>query len=358
MLNLWLCPLADQFIFFNLFKYISFRTFGGLITGLVLYFIFGAWQIRQLQRLQVGQSIREEGPRHHQVKSGTPTMGGVLLLFCIMTSTILWMDLSNMSVWIVLFVYVAFAVIGFVDDWAKVKGGTNQGIKGRTKFLAQIVVAGSVAVFLYETMGQETYLSFPFFKSVQPDLGGWYILFAVLVIVGASNAVNLTDGLDGLATGPSILAFVSFAVLAYIVGHFKIAAYLQIPYLPGSGELAIFGGVVVGSLLGFLWFNTYPAEIFMGDVGSLPLGAALGTLAVLTKNEILLVLIGGVFVLEAVSVITQVISFQLLGRRIFQMAPIHHHFELKGWKEPKVIVRFWIISIILCLVALSTLKLR
>ncbi|MBI2067247.1 MAG: phospho-N-acetylmuramoyl-pentapeptide-transferase [Deltaproteobacteria bacterium] len=353
-----LYSLADQYIVFNLFKYITFRTFGGLLTALLLYFLLGRWQIRLLQRLQWGQSIREEGPAHHQVKAGTPTMGGLLIFFCIFVSAVLWADLRSAPVWVALAVYAAFAGIGFADDWKKIRLKSNKGIRGRYKFLFQVGAALIAAIFLYHSFPADTRLSFPFFKMMRPDLGLWYLPFAIFVIVGTSNAVNLTDGLDGLATGPSLLAYISYAVLAYLAGHIRISNYLQIPHIPGAGELAIFGGVVAGALLGFLWFNTYPAEIFMGDVGALPLGAALGLLALMTKNEILLILIGGIFVLETVSVITQVLSFQIFGRRVFQMAPLHHHYELKGWQEPKVIVRFWIVSLVLCLVALGTLKLR
>lgn len=358
MLYALLYPLADRFIFFNVFKYITVRSFGGLLTGMALYLLLGNFQISLLKKWQIGQSIREEGPKHHQVKAGTPTMGGVLILFCIVVATLLWMDLSSVPVWIAVGLYLSFAVVGFWDDWKKIRHGSNLGLKGRTKLLFQVAVSMAAVVALGRFFPVDTQLSLPFFKAIHPDLGLWFFPFAVLVVVGTSNAVNLTDGLDGLATGPSILAFVSYMVLAYLAGHSRIAQYLQIPHIPGSGELAIFCGIVAGALVGFLWFNTHPAEIFMGDVGSLPIGASLGFVALVTKNEMLLILIGGIFVLETVSVITQVVSFQLLGRRLFQMAPIHHHFELKGWKEPKVIVRFWIISFVLCLLALSTLKLR
>lgn len=358
MLQSLLYPLADQFIGFNVFKYITFRTFGSLMTAMMIYFLLGAWQIRLFQRWQIGQTIRPEGPKHHQVKSGTPTMGGVLIFVCILISTVLWMDLGNISVWTGLILFLFFAAIGFWDDFRKIRYGSNLGLKGRFKFFLQILAAAVTMILFYKLFPADTRLSVPFFKSIRPDLGLWYLPFAVFVIVGTSNAVNLTDGLDGLAAGPSLLAYFSYLLLAYLAGHAKIAQYLQIPYIPGSGELAIFAGAIAGAIVGFLWFNTYPAETFMGDVGSLPLGGALGYLALVTKNEMLLVLIGGIFVLETVSVMTQVVSFQLLGRRLFQMAPIHHHFELKGWKEPKVIVRFWILSFILCLIALSTLKLR
>lgn len=358
MLYALLYPLVDRFIGFNVFKYITFRTFGGLLTAMGLYLLLGRLQIRLLQKRQIVQTIREEGPERHKIKAGTPTMGGILILLCVLVVSLVWMDFSSIPVWTSLGLYLGFAVIGFWDDWRKVRLGSNLGLKGRHKLVLQVACAATAAIIYYKFFPADTHLAFPFFKHFTPDLGFWYLPFAVLVIVGASNAVNLTDGLDGLATGPSVLAFISYLILAYLAGHSKIAGYLQIPYIAGSGELAVFAGAVAGSLIGFLWFNTYPAEIFMGDVGSLPVGAALGFVALVTKNEILLVLIGGVFVLEAVSVITQVISFRLLGRRLFAMAPIHHHFELKGWQESKVIVRFWIISLVLCLVALSTLKLR
>ena len=358
MLYALLYPLADDFIIFNVFKYITFRTFGGILTAMAICLLLGRWQIQLLQKWQIGQSIRAEGPKHHQSKSGTPTMGGVLIACSIIVSTLLWMDLRSIPVWIAVGLYAAFALIGFWDDARKVRLGSNLGLKGRIKLLLQIIAALIAAGIFYRLFPADTRLAFPFFKLLRPDLGIWYLPFALFVMVGASNAVNLTDGLDGLAAGPSVIAFLSYMVLAYLAGHAKIAGYLQIPYIPGAGELAIVAGVVAGALIGFLWYNSHPAEIFMGDVGSLPLGASLGFLALATKNELLLVLIGGIFVLETVSVITQVISFQLWGRRIFQMAPLHHHYELKGWKESKVTIRFWIVSFILCLVALSTLKLR
>lgn len=358
MLYKFLYPLSTDLILFNVFKYITFRTFGALMTAILLYFLLGGRQIRFLQKWQVKQAIREEGPKSHYEKAGTPTMGGILILFCTAVSVLLWMDLSNLSVWMILALFFSYALIGFYDDWRKIRFGSSKGLAGRYKFLLQMVMAAVVSLVLIQFFIPDTRLSLPFFKQVRPDLGIWYLPFAICVIVGTSNAVNLTDGLDGLAAGPSITCFVTFMLLAYFAGHSKIAGYLQIPYIPGSGELAIFCGAIVGALVGFLWFNAYPAEIFMGDVGSLPLGGALGYLALVTKNEFLLVIVGGIFVLETVSVMTQVASFQLTGKRIFRMAPIHHHFELKGWEEPKIIVRFWILSFLLALVALSTLKLR
>lgn len=354
----FLYPLGSEFLPFNVFKYITFRSFGGLLTGLFLYFLLGKFQIRLLQRWQVRQTIREDGPRSHYGKVGTPTMGGILILLCTSLSFLLWIDFSNHLAWLMLGLLLALGGIGFWDDWRKMRLGSSRGLPGRYKFLLQILVAGIVSLVLFQLTSVDTRLSLPFFKMIRPDLTLWYLPFAVFIIVGASNAVNLTDGLDGLATGPCILSFITFGILAYLAGHVKIAGYLQIPHIPGVWELTVFCSIVAGTLIGFLWFNTYPAEVFMGDVGSLPLGGALGLASVITKNEILLVIVGGVFVLEAISVITQVISFQMTGRRIFRMAPIHHHFELKGWAEPKVIVRFWIISLVLSLIALSTLKLR
>ncbi len=364
MLYRLLYPLAEEQILFNVFKYITFRTFGALLTALVIYFILGKFQIRFLQKWQVTQTIREDGPKSHLVKKGTPTMGGLLILFATFVSVLLWMDLESIFVWLGLGIFLSYALIGFYDDYRKIRYGSSKGLAGRYKLLLQILSATVVCATLMsvlrsvDPMGLGTDLSIPFFKTLRPDLGLWYLPFAVLVIVGASNAVNLTDGLDGLATGPSVTAFLTYMVLAYVAGHVKIAGYLQIPHIPGAGELAVYCAAVVGALIGFLWFNTYPAEIFMGDVGSLPLGGALGYAALVTKNEILLMIVGGIFVLEAVSVMTQVLSFKLTGKRIFRMAPIHHHFELKGWEEPKIIVRFWILSFVLALVALSTLKLR
>lgn len=350
--------ISEDLIFFNVFKYITFRSFGALLTALLIYFLLGTRQIQFLQKWQITQTIRSDGPQSHYGKKGTPTMGGIMIFFCSLLSVLLWMDLSNLSVWLVLGLYTAFALIGFYDDYRKIRLGSSKGLPGRYKLMLQSVSAAIVSLLLILYFTQDTRLAVPFFKQVMPDLGWGYLLFAVFVIVGASNAVNLTDGLDGLAAGPSITAFMSYMILAYLSGHARISGYLQIPFIQGSGELSIFCGAVIGSLVGFLWYNTYPAQIFMGDVGSLPLGGSLGYIAVVTKNEFLLVLIGGVFVLETISVVTQVASFQLTGKRIFKMAPVHHHFELKGWEEPKVIVRFWIISFILSLIALSTLKLR
>jgi len=291
-------------------------------------------------------------------KNGTPTMGGNLILAAILIPTLFWSDLTNPYVWIVLLTTLAFGVIGFLDDYKKLRDKKGIGIRARYKFPIQVAIGLIVSFILFNTIDHDSRLILPFFKKVMPDLGEWYILFGMLVIVGSANAVNLTDGLDGLAIGPMLIASATFMLFCYLAGNFRFASYLQIPFVKGSGELTILCGALVGAGLGFLWFNTYPAQVFMGDVGSLPLGAALGTIAVITKQEFLLVIVGGIFVIETFSVIIQVVSYQLRKKRVFRMAPIHHHFELKGWAEPKIIVRFWIIGIILGLIAISTLKLR
>jgi len=325
---------------------------------LVVSFIIGPWVIRKLEGLQARQVIRTDGPESHLKKQGTPTMGGVLILAAIVIPTMLWSDLTNIYIWLTLFIIVGYGVIGFVDDYKKVVEKNTRGLSPRQKMFWQIFLALAVAVFLYMRPGFSTELYFPFFKNLHPDLWIFFIPFVTIVIVGASNAVNLTDGLDGLAIGPVAINAATYMLFTYMVGNAKLSGYLQIPYVPGSGELCILCGAMVGAGLGFLWYNSYPAEVFMGDVGSLPLGGALGVVAVVTKQEILLVIVGGIFVIEALSVIFQVGSYKYRGKRIFRMAPIHHHFELKGVAEPKIIVRFWIITIILALVAISTLKLR
>ncbi len=358
MLYHLLYPLHTEYSVLYVFRYITFRTIYATITALLIAFMFGPWLIAALQRLQIGQSIRKVGPESHFVKEGTPTMGGALILLAIILPTLLWADLSNRYIWVTLLVTSGYGAIGFFDDYLKVIRKNSDGISARQKMFWQIVVATAAALLLYSGTGFETHLSVPFFKNLNPDLGVFYIPFAVVVMVGASNAVNLTDGLDGLAIGPTIVAAVTFLLLAYLAGNARLASYLQITGVPGAGELSVLCGAMIGAGLGFLWFNSYPAQVFMGDVGSLSLGGALGIIAVITKNEFLLVIIGGIFVIEALSVIVQVTSFRYCGRRVFRMAPIHHHFELKGWPEPKIIVRFWIISIILALIALSTLKLR
>ena len=358
MLYWLLYPLHTDYGFLNVFKYITFRTFGASITSVLFCMLVGPSYIRLLQRKQMGQAIRDDGPQSHLAKKGTPTMGGGLILAGIALPTLLWADLSNRSIWIALGTTVLFGVIGYVDDYKKVVQKNPKGISGRQKIVAQIIVALIASYAIYVFRDIPPVLKFPFFKDWSIYLGPFFILFSTFVIVGASNAVNMTDGLDGLAVGPTITTATTFLILAYCAGHVKIAEYLQIPYVAGSGELAIFCATVAASCLGFLWFNTYPAQVFMGDVGSLALGAALAIVAIITKNEILLALCGGIFVVETLSVMAQVTSFKMTGKRVFKMAPIHHHFELKGWAEPKVIVRFWIISILLALVTLSTLKLR
>ena len=358
MLYHLLYPLAADIRLFNVFKYLTFRTIYAMITALLVAFFIGPWVIRKLEGLQARQVIRTDGPESHLKKQGTPTMGGVLILAAILIPTLLWADLTNRYIWLALFIITGYGIIGFIDDYKKVVEKNPKGLTPRQKMFWQVLLAGAVAIILYVLPGFSEEIYFPFFKKLHPDLGYFYIPFVALVIVGASNAVNLTDGLDGLAIGPVSINAATYMIFAYIAGNFKLATYLQMPYVAGTGELAILCGAMVGAGLGFLWYNSYPAEVFMGDVGSLSLGGGLGTLAVLTKQEILLVIVGGVFVVEALSVIFQVGSYKYRGKRIFRMAPIHHHFELKGVAEPKIIVRFWIISIILALVAISTLKLR
>ncbi len=353
-----LYPLHEYLSFLNVFRYITFRTIYAIITALLICFILGPWVIKKLSKSQIGQYIRPDGPASHLKKEGTPTMGGTLILFATILSTLLWVDLFNPYLWMVLLTTVGFGAIGFIDDYLLAKKKNNGGLSAKVKFLLQVAIALVVGLFLYFHPSFSTRLSVPFFKGISPELGWGYIPFSIFMIVGASNAVNLTDGLDGLAIGPVIIASGTFLLFSYLTGHVKIANYLQIPYIAGTGELSIFCGAMVGAGIGFLWFNTYPAQVFMGDVGSLPLGAALGTIAMITKQEILLAIVGGIFVLETLSVMVQVVSFKITGKRVFKMAPIHHHFELKGWPEPKVIVRFWIVSLLLALIAISTLKLR
>jgi phospho-N-acetylmuramoyl-pentapeptide-transferase len=351
-------PLAANIKLFNIFRYLTFRTIYAMITALVVCFVLGPWIIRKLESMQARQVIRTDGPESHLQKQGTPTMGGVMILAAIVIPTLLWADLSNQYVWMALFITIGYGVIGFVDDYKKVVEKNTKGLSPRQKMFWQVMLAGAVAAFLFLKPGFSEELYFPFFKRFHPDLWLFFIPFATLVIVGASNAVNLTDGLDGLAIGPVAINAATYMLFAYIAGHATLSAYLQVPRVPGAGELAVLCGAMVGAGLGFLWYNSYPAEVFMGDVGSLSLGGTLGIIAVLTKQELLLVIVGGVFVVEALSVIFQVGSYKYRGKRIFRMAPIHHHFELKGVAEPKIIVRFWIITIILALVAISTLKMR
>jgi phospho-N-acetylmuramoyl-pentapeptide-transferase len=358
LLYLLLYPLHSQFAIFNVLRYLSLRLIYAAITAFFIAFVLAPPLIRELQSHGIGQQIREEGPSRHQVKGGTPTMGGILIVFAVIMATLLWTDLTNAYVWLAVFAMVGFGAVGWWDDYLKYARGKNQGLSAVQKFGGQLAVALAIGGILYFLPAYSAVLSVPFFKSFTPDLGLLYIPFAVLVIVGASNAVNLTDGLDGLAIGPVMIASMAYTIVAYISGNRIFSEYLLIPYIEGAGELAIFTASIVGASLGFLWFNTYPASVFMGDVGSLPLGAALGTVAVISKQELLLVLVGGVFVIEALSVIFQVVSYKSRGKRVFLMAPIHHHFELKGWEEPKVVVRLWILAILLALFSLSTLKLR
>ena len=358
MLYHLLYPLSATYSYFNVFRYITFRTIYAMITAMVIAFVLGPWLIRKLQSLQIGQNVREDGPNSHLVKQGTPTMGGILIIFSAVISTLLWVNLTVDYVWLVLVVTIGFGLIGFVDDHRKLTNGTR-GLSGKVRLGAEILIALFISTILFLKPGFSSNITIPFFKTMLPNLGWGYVVLSTFIIVGAANAVNLTDGLDGLAIGPALVCFLTYLLFAYFAGNFRIASYLQIPFVSGTGELAIFCGAMAGAGIGFLWYNTYPAQIFMGDVGSLSLGGALGSIAVITKQEILLAIVGGIFVLETFSVIFQVGWFKLSnGKRIFRMAPIHHHFELKGWAEPKVIVRFWIITIILALVAISTLKLR
>ena len=345
---------------FRVFQYLTFRAILGALTALLISLLIGPVMIRRLSMNKIGQSVRECGPESHYEKAGTPTMGGALILVAIAVSTLLWGDLENRYVWVALLVTITFGIIGFVDDYKKVMQGNSRGLSSKAKLFWQSVFGLTAAIFLYKTavLPAETELIVPFFKNVMIEMGWAYVVLTYFVIVGTSNAVNLTDGLDGLAIMPTVMVASALGIFAYLSGNVKFAEYLAIPYLPNSGELMVFCAAMVGAGLGFLWFNAYPAMVFMGDVGALALGAALGVIAVLVRQEIVLMIMGGVFVMETVSVIMQVVSFKLTGKRIFRMAPIHHHFELKGWPEPRVIVRFWIITVVLVLVGLATLKLR
>lgn len=359
MLYSLLYSLHTTFSFFNVFRYITFRSIFAAITALLICLLFGSRMIQKLRGMQIGQQIREDGPQSHFGKKGTPTMGGLLIIFSVVIATLLWTNLANIYIWLVLLVALGFGLIGFMDDYSKLKGKSSRGLSGKIRLLVEIVIALFVSVVLYLKPEFNSQVTIPFFKTVLPDIGWGYVLLSTFIIVGAANAVNLTDGLDGLAIGPVTICFATYLLFAYFAGNIKVAHYLQIMHVPGAGELAIFCGALVGAGLGFLWFNAYPAEIFMGDVGSLSLGGALGAVAIMTKQEILLAIVGGLFVVETFSVIFQVGYFKMTGgKRILRMAPLHHHFELKGWAEPKVIVRFWIISILLALLAVSTLKLR
>ena len=353
--------LAQDIRAFNVFSYITLRTMLAVLTAMVISFIIGPTMIRKLTAYKIGQSVRDDGPQTHLVKAGTPTMGGALILMSIVLTTLLWVDLSNRWIWVVLLTTLGFGVIGWIDDYRKVVYRNPKGLPASVKFFWQSVIAIAVAVYLALTaeMPAETDMIVPFFEEIAIPLGvTGFVILTYFVIVGTSNAVNLTDGLDGLAIMPTVMISSALAVFAYVTGHVVFAKYLGIPYIPNTGELSVFCGALAGAGLAFLWFNAYPAEVFMGDVGALALGAALGIVTVIVRQEIVLVIMGGVFVVEALSVMLQVASFKLLGKRIFRMAPLHHHYELKGWKENQVVVRFWIITLILVLFGLSTLKLR
>lgn len=361
MIYEFLYGLSDQISFFNVFRYITFRTMLAILTSFSFTFLIAPYCIRWLKKLSLTQHIRDDGPKSHFKKEGTPTMGGIIIIGSVLISMLLWGNLRNHYIWIMILSFIGFGLVGFIDDYLKVTRKNYKGLPGRYKLAAQFALAMSVTLFLYFNPKDPytTVLSIPFFKQWLIDLGIFYIPFAVFVIVGSSNAVNLTDGMDGLAVGLVGIASIVNAVLLYVSGHAVFAKYLYVLYIPGTSELAVFCGAMLGACLGFLWYNAYPAEVFMGDVGSLSLGGALGSLAVITKHEIVLAVVGGIFVVEALSVILQVGYFKITGgKRIFRMAPLHHHFELKKWPEPKVIVRFWIIGIILALLSLLTLKLR
>lgn len=358
---LWLTDYLSQYISgFAVFQYLTFRTMVSVMTALFASLVIGPYVIDKLSDLQLGQTVREDGPQSHLSKAGTPTMGGVLILIVIVITTLLWGDLSSRHVWTVLLVTMSFGFVGWADDYLKITRKNSAGLAARWKYFWQSIVGLAAAVFLFSSaeLPAETALIVPFFKEVSLPLGIGFVLLSYLMIVGMSNAVNLTDGLDGLAILPTVMVGAALGLISYVAGNVEFSSYLQVPYIPGAGELAVFCGALIGAGLGFLWFNAYPAQVFMGDVGALALGAALGIVAIIVRHEIVLLIMGGLFVLETASVIIQVVSFRMTGKRIFRMAPIHHHFELKGWPEPKVIVRFWIVTLVLVTIGLSTLKLR
>jgi len=361
MLFSFLTSLIDQYSFLNVFKYLTFRTGLSVVSSLIVVFVIGGPLIKFFSEKMITGPIRQDGPIDHIIKkSGTPTMGGVIIIIGILSSTLLWADLSNVYVWTLIFVSLSLGILGFIDDMLKIKLKNSNGLKSRYKFLGQVLI-GVMTLFILIKFSNHEYLFnlyFPFFKNLIWQMGLFFIPFGLFVIIGASNAVNLTDGLDGLATVPVMLVAISFTLISYVVGNTIFSEYLQIQYIPDVGELSIFCGSVVGACLGFLWYNAPPAKIFMGDTGSLSLGGSLAVIAIIVKHEIVLAIIGGLFVLETISVIIQVVSFKLTGKRIFKMAPIHHHFEKKGWAESTIVIRFWIIAIILALVGLATLKLR
>lgn len=361
MLYNLLTPFADEFIFFNLFRYLTFRTGGAIMTALIICFFIAPPMIRWLKKKQKqGQPIREDGPETHFAKAGTPTMGGLMILISVTVSTLLWANLANPFIWYALVVMVGYGLIGFGDDYLKLTKRNTKGLPGKLKILCQIVIGLVATIGIMQALPQDInmHVAIPFFKNLFIYIGWFFPVWALLVIIGSSNAVNLTDGLDGLAIVPVAIAAACFGLISYLVGRADFAGYLQIPYVPGTGELAILCGALIGGAMGFLWYNAPPAMIFMGDTGSLAMGGVLGGIAVMVKHELVLAVIGGLFVLETVSVIVQVVSFKLTGKRVFAMAPLHHHFEKKGWSEPTIVIRFWIIAVILALIGLSTLKLR
>jgi len=361
MLYNLILSFIDQFSFLNVFRYLTFRTGLSMMTSMIIVFIIGAPLINYFSNKNITGPIREDGPDDHLIKKiGTPTMGGIIILIGILLGTLLWSDLNNHYIWFLIIVLTSFGILGAIDDFLKIKKKSSAGLSSRLKFIIQIILALIAIIYLNQNIENTIIknLYFPFFKNLVLNLGIFFIPFSIFIIIGSSNAVNLTDGLDGLATVPVILVATSFALISYVVGNMVFSNYLQIPYIEGVGEVAIFCGAIMGSCLGFLWYNAPPAKIFMGDTGSLSLGGSLGAVSVVTKHEIVLAIIGGLFVLETASVVIQVVSFKLTGKRIFKMAPIHHHFEKKGWPESTVVIRFWIISIILALIGLATLKLR
>lgn len=356
MLYYFLYPLSSEYFAFNVFRYITFRALGAALTAFIIAFLMGPYVIKKLKIMKFGENVSTDGPKSHQAKQGTPTMGGMLVLMAVIISTLLWVHLSNLYVWIMLGFLITFGLIGFWDDYKKLK--SKKGLSGKKRLIMEFAIAFIAGYVIYEFANFLPVIRIPFFKDVAMNIGWLYIPFIAFIIVGTTNAVNLTDGLDGLAIVPVMVAVFTFGIFAYVSGHAVISNYLQIQFIPGAGELAIICAAITSAGMGFLWYNTYPAQVFMGNTGSVPLGAAVGTLAVITKNELLLMIVGGIFLIEAMSVILQVASFKSRGKRIFKMAPLHHHFELSGIQEPKIIVRFWIVSIILALIALSTLKLR
>lgn len=361
MLYNLLAPLGEDILFFNLFRYLTFRTGGAIVTALIICFVIAPPMIRWLKKKQKeGQPIREDGPETHFKKAGTPTMGGLMILISVSVSTLLWSDLTNPLVWYALLIMIGYGLIGFADDYLKLTKRNTKGLPGKVKILTQVIIGGVVAFGIMHTLPSKVsmHVAIPFFKDLFIYVSYGFVIWALLVMIGSSNAVNLTDGLDGLAIVPVAIVAACFGLISYLVGNEVFSNYLQIPYVPGTGELAILCGALIGGAMGFLWYNAPPAMIFMGDTGSLAMGGVLGAISLMTKHEMVLAIIGGLFVLETVSVIVQVVSFKLTGKRVFAMAPLHHHFEKKGWSEPTIVIRFWIIAVVLALVGLATLKLR